>query len=86
MFPGSTRLDASVLRLSRMNYLDTRGERFSSVIDQIRSEVANLTVAATEKVTRKSLDDEDHRRLVEEALQEFDFAALAGDAKNGGGE
>ena len=55
-------------------------------IDQIRSEVANLTVAATEKVTRKSLDDEDHRRLVEEALQEFDFAALAGDAKNGGGE
>src|SRR5207253_7144782 len=39
MFPGSTRLDASVLRLSRMNYLDTRGERFSSVIDQIRSEL-----------------------------------------------
>jgi F-type H+-transporting ATPase subunit b len=39
-------------------------------------------VLATEKVTRKSLDDDDHRRLVEEALAEVDFSALAGD--NGG--
>jgi F-type H+-transporting ATPase subunit b len=46
-------------------------------IDQIRREVADLTIAATEKVTRKTLDDDDHRRLVEEALQEFDFSALA---------
>jgi F-type H+-transporting ATPase subunit b len=47
-------------------------------IDQIRREVADLTVLATEKVTRKSLDDEDHRRLIEEALSEFDFEALPG--------
>jgi F-type H+-transporting ATPase subunit b len=47
-------------------------------IDEIRREVADLTVLATEKVTRKSLDDEDHRRLIEEALSEFDFAALPG--------
>jgi F-type H+-transporting ATPase subunit b len=47
-------------------------------IEQIRREVADLTVLATEKVTRKSLDDEDHRRLIEEALSEFDFAALPG--------
>jgi F-type H+-transporting ATPase subunit b len=46
-------------------------------IDQIRREVADLTVIATEKVTRKSLDDEDHRRLIEEALSEFDFEALS---------
>lgn len=46
-------------------------------IQQIRTEVADLTVAATEKVTRKSLTDDDQRRLVEEALQELDFAALA---------
>jgi hypothetical protein len=32
---------------------------------------------ATEKVARKSLDDDDHRRLIEEALDEFDFSALA---------
>jgi F-type H+-transporting ATPase subunit b len=46
-------------------------------IQEIRSEVADLTVLATEKVTRKSLDDADQKRLVEEALSELDFAALA---------
>jgi F-type H+-transporting ATPase subunit b len=48
-------------------------------IDQIRKEVADLTVLATEKVTRKSLTPDDHRRLIEEALGEVDFSALAGD-------
>jgi F-type H+-transporting ATPase subunit b len=47
-------------------------------LDDIRKEVADLTVIATEKVTRKSLDDADHRRLIEEALSEVDFSALAG--------
>jgi F-type H+-transporting ATPase subunit b len=46
-------------------------------IQQIRSEVADLTVLATEKVTRKTLDTADQKRLVEEALAELDFAALA---------
>jgi F-type H+-transporting ATPase subunit b len=48
-------------------------------IQEIRKEVADLTVLATEKVTRKSLNDDDQRRLVEEALKELDFDALAGD-------
>jgi len=47
-------------------------------LDEIRKEVADLTVIATEKVTRKSLDDADHRRLIEDALSEVDFSALAG--------
>jgi F-type H+-transporting ATPase subunit b len=46
-------------------------------IQEIRSEVADLTVMATEKVTRKTLTDEDQRRLVEEALSELDFASLS---------
>ena len=46
-------------------------------IQEIRKEVADLTVAATEKVTRKTLTDDDQKRLVEEALAELDFAALA---------
>ena len=46
-------------------------------IQEIRSDVADLTVAATEKVTRKSLNEKDQRRLVEEALSELDFNALA---------
>jgi F-type H+-transporting ATPase subunit b len=51
-------------------------------IQQIRSEVADLTIAATEKVTRKSLDGDDQRRLVEEALSELDFAALSGEERH----
>jgi F-type H+-transporting ATPase subunit b len=47
-------------------------------LEQIRKEVADLTVLATEKVTRKSLDDADQRKLIEEALGEVDFRALAG--------
>ncbi len=47
-------------------------------LDEIRKEVANLTVIATEKVTRKSLTPDDHRRLIEEALGEVDFSTLAG--------
>jgi F-type H+-transporting ATPase subunit b len=46
-------------------------------IQDIRREVADLTVLATEKVTRKVLDEEDQRRLVEDALSELDFSALA---------
>jgi F-type H+-transporting ATPase subunit b len=52
-------------------------------LERIRKEVADLTLLATEKVTRKTLDAEDHKRLIEEALREVDFSALAGD---GGGE
>jgi F-type H+-transporting ATPase subunit b len=46
-------------------------------LEQIRNEVAELTVLATEKVTRKALDEDDQKRLVEEALAEVDFSALA---------
>jgi F-type H+-transporting ATPase subunit b len=46
-------------------------------IQEIRREVADLTVMATEKVTRKTLTPDDQRRLVEEALSELDFGALA---------
>jgi F-type H+-transporting ATPase subunit b len=45
-------------------------------IQEIRREVADLTVAATEAVTRKTLNEDDQRRLVEEALSELDFSAL----------
>jgi F-type H+-transporting ATPase subunit b len=47
-------------------------------LERIRQEVADLTVVATEKLTRKTLTGEDHQRLVEEALAEVDFTALAG--------
>ena len=51
-------------------------------IQEIRAEVADLTVLATEKVTRKSLTDADHKRLVEDALKELDFASLSGEERD----
>src|SRR5215210_5615398 len=50
-------------------------------IQEIRAEVADLTILATEKVTRKTLTDEDQRRLVEEAVAELDFATLAAEER-----
>ena len=52
-------------------------------LQRIRREVADLTVVATEKVTRKALDSDDQKRLVEEALGEVDFSTLAGDQEDG---
>jgi F-type H+-transporting ATPase subunit b len=51
-------------------------------IEEIRREVADLTVMATEKVTRKTLTVEDQRRLVAEALGELDFSALSPGGQN----
>jgi F-type H+-transporting ATPase subunit b len=66
------RRDALMERTRREIEAETR-----RAIQEIRSEVADLTVLATEKVTRKTLTDDDQRRLVEEALSELDFSALA---------
>src|ERR687894_1515463 len=43
-------------------------------IQEIRAEVADLTIAATEKVTRRTLNADDQKRLVEDALAELDFS------------
>ncbi len=51
-------------------------------IQDIRNEVADLTILATEKITRKTLTEADQKRLVEEALSELDFSALAGERSN----
>ena len=51
-------------------------------IQEIRREVADLTVMATEKVTRKTLTEDDQRRLVEDALSELDFSALAAERRD----
>jgi F-type H+-transporting ATPase subunit b len=45
-------------------------------LGQIRAEVAELTLAATAKVTGKVLDSADHKRLVDDALAGLDFSVL----------
>ena len=50
-------------------------------LERIRREVADLTVLTTEKVTRKTLDSDDQKRLIDEALAEVDFSALSGNGE-----
>ena len=45
-------------------------------LEQIRAEVADLSLIAAEKVTRQSFADEDHRRLIEEAVGDLDLSVL----------
>ncbi len=60
---------------------DIRAET-ARAISELRGEVADLTILATEKVTRKTLNADDQRRLVDEALNELDFSALGADRSN----
>jgi F-type H+-transporting ATPase subunit b len=45
-------------------------------IDQIRTEVGELALVATAKVTGKVLDRDDHRKLIEDAIGDLDFSVL----------
>src|ERR1700704_223997 len=57
-------------------------EATKRALDDIRKEVTELTIMATERVTRKALDPADQKRLVEEALRELDFSGLSAGASN----
>jgi F-type H+-transporting ATPase subunit b len=48
------------------------------MLDEILRDVVDLTVMATEMVTRKVLTEADQRRLVEDAISELDFTVLSG--------
>jgi len=50
-------------------------------LEQLRAEVAELTVIATARVTGKVLDDQDHRRLIDEAIGDLDFSVLEGSGR-----
>ncbi|MFQ5425588.1 MAG: ATP synthase F0 subunit B, partial [Gaiellales bacterium] len=47
------------------------------LLEQVRREVIELTLIASEKVTGKVLDADDQRRLIDEAVGEIDFDQLA---------
>ena len=81
-FESESKVDAQRQReeLMEQTRRDIQQET-NRAIQEIRNEVADLTVLATEKVTRKTLTEEDQRRLVEEALGELDFDQLSGDAR-----
>ncbi len=45
-------------------------------LGQIKNEIAELALITTAKVTGKLLTPEDHRRLIDSAVEELDFSAL----------
>jgi F-type H+-transporting ATPase subunit b len=47
-----------------------------AAVAQLRAEVADLSLLVAQKVVRRSLDDEEHRRLVDEALKEIETTDL----------
>lgn len=47
-------------------------------LEHIRTEVAELALLATTKVTGKVLDKPDHRRLIDDAVSGLDFSQLEG--------
>jgi F-type H+-transporting ATPase subunit b len=59
--------------------LEAESRRLS---EQIRRDVVELTLLASEKVTRKALTAEDQRRLIDETLAEIDVGELV--RENGG--
>jgi F-type H+-transporting ATPase subunit b len=46
------------------------------ILEQIRRDVVELTLIAAEKVTGKTLDAEDQRRLIDETIDELDVQRL----------
>ena len=47
-----------------------------AALQDIKAQVADLALLAAEKVTAKSLTDDDHRRLVEDALKDVDLSGV----------
>jgi F-type H+-transporting ATPase subunit b len=47
-----------------------------AALRDIKAEVADLALLVAEKVTAKSLTDDDHRRLIEDALRDVDLSGV----------
>jgi F-type H+-transporting ATPase subunit b len=68
-------LESETARLKEQAKAEIAAET-RQALSQIKRQVADLTVAATEKVLRARLDEGEQRRLIDEALGEVDFASL----------
>jgi F-type H+-transporting ATPase subunit b len=61
--------DAEAKRIAESARKEIEAER-ERAIQSVRGEVANLVVAATEKVVGETLDEQKHRRLIDKAIAE----------------
>ena len=69
-------LEAEKGRLMRQTQDEIAAET-RQALNAIKQQVADLAVAATEKVVRARLDEEEQRRLIDEALGDVDLSTLA---------
>ncbi len=68
-------LEAEKARLMRQTQEEIRAET-RQALNAIKQHVADLAVAATEKVVRARLDEAGQRRLIDEALADVDLSSL----------
>jgi F-type H+-transporting ATPase subunit b len=52
-----------------------------AALRDLKAQIADLTALATEKVTLRSLTEDDQRRLIDEALAELPLEELGGEAR-----
>ncbi len=70
------RAEGEARRVKESAQRDIEAER-QKAIDSVRGEVANLVVAATEKVVGETLDEKRHRSLIQQAI-----AQVSEDSRN----
>jgi F-type H+-transporting ATPase subunit b len=68
-------LEAEKNRLMRQTQDEIRAET-RQALNAIKTQVADLAVAATEKVVRARLNEAEQRRLIDEALADVDLSTL----------
>ena len=76
-----TKAEEEAKRIAAAARKEIEAER-ERAVQSVRSEVANLVVAATEKVVGETLDAEKHRRLIDRAIAEV--AGGDGSRRQGG--
>jgi F-type H+-transporting ATPase subunit b len=72
---AAAQLEADMARRTERARAEIASET-RQALGEVRRQLADLTVAATEKVVRARLDESEQRRLIDEALADVDLSAF----------
>jgi F-type H+-transporting ATPase subunit b len=78
-------LEAEKARLMKQTQEEIRAET-RQALEAIKHQVADLALTATEKVVRARLDEEEQRRLIDQALADVDLSTLVPPDRAGEGK
>jgi F-type H+-transporting ATPase subunit b len=73
---AAAQLEADMARRTERAKAEIAAET-RQALGEIRGQLADLTLAATEKVVRAKLDESEQRRLIDDALADVDLSAFA---------